>query len=78
MDIGDDERHKDQPQPPLAQRVAAGRRRFLCPSSSTMSLTSRRRRFANSTPSRSPQTSPYLWDEALNVPFRNLGYFASV
>jgi hypothetical protein len=30
-----------------------------------MSLASRRRRFANSTPSRSPQTSPYLWSETL-------------
>ncbi len=30
-------------------------------------LTSRRRRFANSTPSRSPQTSPYLWNEALDT-----------
>ena len=38
---------------------------FLCRFSSTMSLTSRRRRFANSTPSRSPQTSPYLWNETL-------------
>ncbi len=28
-------------------------------------VTSRRRRFGNSTPSRSPQTSPYLWNEAL-------------
>jgi len=28
-------------------------------------LTSRRRRFANSTPSRSPQMSWYSWDEAL-------------
>ena len=65
-DLGDDERHRDQPQPPSAQRVAAGQRRFLCLSSSTMSLTLRRRRFANSTPSRSPQTSPYLWNEALS------------
>ena len=29
--------------------------------------TSRRRRFANSTPSRSPQTSPYLWSETLSL-----------
>ncbi len=29
-------------------------------------LTSRRRRFANSTPSRLPQTSPYLWNETLS------------
>jgi len=35
-DIGDDERHRDRPQPPSARRVAAGRHRFLCRSSSTM------------------------------------------
>jgi len=57
---------RDRPQPPSARRVAAGRHRFLCRSSSTMSLTSRRRRFVNSTPSRSPQTSPYLWSGTLN------------
>ena len=64
-DIGDDERHRGRPQPPSARRVAAGRHRFLCRSSSTMSQTSRRRCFANSTPSRSPQTSWYSWDETL-------------
>ena len=58
-DIGDDERHRDHPQPPSARRVAAGRRRFLCRFSSTMSLTSRRRRFANSTPSRPPRHRIY-------------------
>ena len=63
--IGDDERHRDRPQPPSARRVAAGRHRFLCRSSSTMHTASRRRRFANSKPSRSPQTSPYLWNETL-------------
>ncbi len=36
MDIGDDERHRDRPQPPSARRVAAGRHRFLCRSSSAM------------------------------------------
>ncbi len=36
MDIGDDERHRGRPQPPSARRVAAGRRRFHCPSSSAM------------------------------------------
>jgi len=66
-DIGDDERRRDRPQPPSARRVAAGRHRFLCRSFSTMSLTSRRRRFANSTPSRSPQTLPYSWDKTLDV-----------
>ncbi len=35
-DIGDDERHRARPQPPSARRVAAGRHRFLCPSSSAM------------------------------------------
>jgi hypothetical protein len=30
MDIGDDERHRDHPQPPSAQRVAAGRHQFFC------------------------------------------------
>ena len=35
-DIGDDERHRDRLQPPSARRVAAGRHRFLCPSSSAM------------------------------------------
>jgi len=35
-DIGDDERHRDRPQPPSARRVAAGRYRFLCSSSSAM------------------------------------------
>ncbi len=33
MYIGDDERHRDRPQPPSARRVAAGRHRFLCRSS---------------------------------------------
>ena len=28
--IGDDEEHRDRPQPPSARRVAAGRHRFLC------------------------------------------------
>ncbi len=56
---------RDRPQPPSARRVVAGRHRFICRSSSTMSLTSRRRCFANSTPSRSPQTSLYSWDETL-------------
>jgi competence protein ComEC len=32
-----------------------------------MHMTSRRRRFANSTPSRSPQTSWYSWDETLTM-----------
>ncbi len=36
QDIGDDERHRDRPQPPSARRVAAGRHRFLCRSSSVM------------------------------------------
>ncbi len=36
MDIGDDERHRGRPQLPSARRVAAGRHRFLCPSSSAM------------------------------------------
>ncbi len=36
MDIGDDERHRGRPQPPSARRVAAGRHRFLCSSSSEM------------------------------------------
>jgi hypothetical protein len=36
MDIGDDEGHRDRPQPPSARRVAAGRHRFLCFSSSTI------------------------------------------
>ena len=36
MYIGDDERHRDRPQPPSARRVAAGRHRFLCRSSSVM------------------------------------------
>jgi len=36
MDIGDDERHRGRPQPPSARRVATGRHRFLCPSSSEM------------------------------------------
>ena len=36
MDIGNDERHRDRPQPPSARRVAAGRHRFLWLSSSTM------------------------------------------
>jgi len=36
MDIGDDERHRDDPQPPSARRVAAGRYQFLCRSSSVM------------------------------------------
>jgi len=35
-DIGDNERHRARPQPPSARRVAAGRHRFLCPSSSAM------------------------------------------
>jgi len=35
-DIGDDERHRDRPQAPLAQRVAAGQHRFLYRFSSTM------------------------------------------
>ena len=30
-------------------------------------LASRRRRFANSTPSRSPQTPPYFWNETLSL-----------
>ena len=34
--------------------------------------TSRRRRFANSTPSRSPQTSPYLWNEALSPDYASI------
>jgi hypothetical protein len=34
--IGDDERHRDRPQYPSAQRVAAGQHRFLCRFSSTM------------------------------------------
>ncbi len=34
-------------------------------------LASRRRRFANSTPSRSPQTPCYSWDETLSSPARN-------
>ncbi len=59
------ERRADRPQLPSARRVAAGRHRFHCRSSSTMSRTSRRRRFANSTPSRSPQTLWYSWDETL-------------
>jgi hypothetical protein len=36
QDIGDDERHRGRPQPLSAQRVAAGRLRFLCRYSSTM------------------------------------------
>ncbi len=36
-------------------------------------LASRRRRFANSTPSRSPQTSSYLWKETLSTPFHKYG-----
>jgi len=34
--IGDDQRHRDRPQSPLARRVAAGRHRLLCRSSSVM------------------------------------------
>ncbi|MEE8462227.1 MAG: heavy-metal-associated domain-containing protein, partial [Acidobacteriota bacterium] len=66
------ERHRDRPQPPLARRVAAGRHRFLCRSFSTMSLTSRRRRFVNSTPSRSPQTASYSWSETLKTGERDM------
>jgi len=39
---------------------------FVAPPS-RCALASRRRRFANSTPSRSPQTSPYLWSETLSL-----------
>jgi len=35
-DIAADERHRDRPQHPSAQRVAAGRHRFLCRSSSVI------------------------------------------
>ncbi len=37
-DIDDDERHRDRPQPPSARRVATGRHRFLCRSSSTIHI----------------------------------------
>ncbi len=42
-----------------------------------MSRTSRRRRFANSTPSRSPQTSSYSWDETLGVGVSLSDYIAA-
>ncbi len=71
------ERRRDRPQPPSARRVAAGQHRFLCRSSSTMSLTSRRRRFANSTPSHSPQMSWYSWDETLGVGVSLSDYIAA-
>ncbi len=38
---------------------------FLVAPPPRYALASRRRRFANSTPSRSPQRSPYLWSETL-------------
>ncbi len=53
------------PATPISPKGGGGTASILCRSSSTMSQTSRRRCFANSTPSRSPQTSWYSWDETL-------------
>ena len=51
---------------PLCPPGGDGPGRWLCRSSSTMARHGVRRRFAPSTPSRSPQTSSYLWKEALS------------
>ncbi len=48
------------PATPISPKGGGGTASILCRSSSTMSQTSRRRCFANSTLSRSPQTSPHL------------------